>query len=128
MADDPLTTLLVSEDSVARDEVADALQPILRFTGSGELLPERSFESLPAESKLLAVLLALKAQELLGVRPDPSATPQEIATLSGMPPGTVRPKLAGLLRARRVTRDHARYALPVHSIRSACELLKEAAP
>lgn len=125
---DPLQTLLVEADDIAREDVAEALSPLLRFTRDGALIPDQSFARLPAELRVVAVLLALRAQQMLGVREQAGATPGEVASLSGMPPGTVRPKLAQLLKAHRVARAGGLYSLPIPGVPSACQLLKEATP
>lgn len=118
-----LETLIVDESAVARDQLASALAPYLRFTRAGELLLEPRFDDLAAELRVLCVLLALQALRLLDLRETDQATPAEIVSISGMPPGTVRPKLAGLLKKRLVAKDGARYSLPVHAARRAIELL-----
>jgi DNA-binding transcriptional ArsR family regulator len=120
---DALTALIVDDDALARDELAVAIAAHVRLTKGGALLLEPSFNDLPSDRQVLCVLLALKALKLLGFRESDSATPQEIVDLSGMAPGTVRPKLSALLKARLVTKQGHSYSLPVHSARRAIDLL-----
>lgn len=121
--DDELRALVLDEETVARDELARALQPYVRFTSGGKLLLEPAFDELPAERRVLCLLLALQAMRILEMRDSDDATPAELTDLSGMAAGTVRPKLAALLKGRRVVKIDGRYSLPLHSARRAMELL-----
>ena len=118
-----LRTLVADQRVLAEEELARGLRPYMRFTSEGQLLPERSFDVLPAEHRVLCVLLAVQALRLLQLRETDDATPAQISALSGMPPGTVRPKLSALLRDHRVAKTGSRYSLPLHSARHALDLL-----
>ena len=120
-----LEDLVVDETEVARDEIAAALAGYLRITRTGDLLPEPAFDELPAEHRVLCVLLALQAAHMLGLRSDGAATPTDVVAASGMPAGTVRPKLSALLKARYVVRVDHKYSLPVHATRRAAQVLRE---
>lgn len=120
---DKLSALVVDSETLARDEFARALTPYVRFTSSGGLLPGPAFDRLSSEHRVLCVLLALQAMRLLGLRNSDEVTPAEIVEISGMPPGTVRPKLAALMKARWVGKRSGRYSLPVHSAQRAIDLL-----
>jgi hypothetical protein len=121
---DSLHGLIVDESTVARDELAAALSPYVRFTGDGRLLLEPAFDELSADRKVVCVLLAFQALAILELRDDASATPAEIVELSGMPAGTVRPKLSALLKQRRVAKTADGYTLPLHAARRAADLLR----
>ncbi|HEX8066296.1 MAG TPA: hypothetical protein VF520_07205 [Thermoleophilaceae bacterium] len=123
---DALTTLLVDETEFARDEIAPALEPYVRLTRDGGLLLEPGFDALPTELRVLCVLVALQALKMLGVRATNDVTPAELVEISGMPEGTVRPKLSALHKAHRVSKDAGRYSLPMHSARRAMAALAEA--
>jgi hypothetical protein len=121
---DKLSALIVDSESLARDEFARALGPYVRFTSSGGLLLEPAFDQLSSEHRVLCVLLALQAMRLLGLRDSDEVTPAQITEISGMPPGTVRPKLSALLKARWVVKGTGGlYSLPLHSARRAVALL-----
>jgi hypothetical protein len=122
MADD-LRALVVDEEGLAQGELARALRPYVRFTSGGKLLPEAAFDGLPAGHRVLCVLLAFQALRLLELRETDDATPAEISEISGMPPGTVRPKLSALLKGRWVAKNGTRYSLPIHSSRRTIDLL-----
>lgn len=120
-----LEDLVVDEREVASTELASALGPYVRFTASGGLLLEPGFKELHAEHQVLCVLLALQALRMLGYRDTDQASPAQIVELSGMAPGTVRPKLSGLLKARHVTKSAGgSYSLPLHEARRAISLLE----
>lgn len=120
---DKLDALVVDEMAVAREDVAGALARFVRFTRSGELLLEPEFDELNAEQRVLCVLLAVQAQRMLGLRDTDEVTPGEVVALSGMPEGTVRPKLSTLLKSRQVAKSAGRYSMPIHSARRAIAVL-----
>jgi hypothetical protein len=120
---DPLSALVIDTAEVAREELAEVLEPYLRLTREGELLLQPAFESLSARERLVAALLGFRAGELLGLRDGPGVSPQEIERLTGMAGGTVRPTLTQLLRQRLVAREDGQYLIPAHSIRRAAEVL-----
>ena len=124
MAND-LKRLVVEEADLAEADLADALEPYLRFTSDGQLLLEDGFEALSAKDRVLCLLLGLRAMEMLGLRPQATAKPAEIVRVSGMPPGTVRPKLSQLTRERYATKGADGYSLPLHSARRAVRILSE---
>jgi hypothetical protein len=123
-----LADLIVSESDFAEEELTRVLQPFVRFTDRGELALERRFDELPSEAQVACVLLALKALEILGLRPDDSASPADICEVSGLPGGTVRPKLSALLRKRCVRRgDDGRYSVPISLSHRTAEVVTNAA-
>ena len=121
---DPLEYLLADEDAFARETLASALAPLLKLSRSGDLFLEPAFSKLKARQQVLAVLLGLKAAEMLGIRESAATTPGEIVELSGMAPGTVRPKLSELLRERLIVRrKEGGYEVPVSAANQAVERL-----
>lgn len=114
---DPLQALLVDETEIAREELASGLSPFVRLTSSGALVLEPSFEALGARQKVLCALLALKALHLLELREKPTAGPAEISSASGIPSGTVKPRLRELASDRLVIADGGRYEIPNHALR-----------
>jgi hypothetical protein len=125
-SDDPLKGLLIDTGSVAREEVAAALAPLLQFDESGGVWLLDPFDQLSSENKVMCLLLAVKAQQLLGLREEDSATPQDLAELGQMSGGTIRPKLAKLLKNRQVAKTGQAYHLPPPAMRRAVTRLKEA--
>jgi hypothetical protein len=125
-AEDPLAALVVDETLLAREELAAVLGPFVRFTASGGLLLEKAFDHLTTLQRVGCVLLAMRAAELLGLRDRPGARPREIVAVSGMPPGTVRPKLGALVRERIAVKEADEYMIPGHGIRRAVDLIKGA--
>jgi hypothetical protein len=124
---DLLSSLIVDEQTLTRDELARVLGPYVAFSSGGALVIEPAFDRLSAQHRVLCVVLALQALHALGLRKDVAAAPAEIVDLSGMPPGTVRPKLSILLRGRWITRaKDGRYCVPLSSLRRVCRVLSEA--
>lgn len=124
---DPLQELLVDETAIAREELAEALRPYLQLGRDGGLWLLDPFDALPARARILCLLLAVKAQRMLGLRDNEAAKPQELVDLSSMAPGTVRPKLSQLARARLVTKGADGYVVPDGMARRAAAELAEAA-
>jgi hypothetical protein len=120
---DPLQALVVDEQELAREELAQALAPFVQLTKEGSLWFQASFDSLSALDKVRCVLLAVKALHLLGLRETEQVTPSELCDLSGMAAGTVRPKLSALLRDRDAAKSGGKYVLPPHAIRRAVAIL-----
>lgn len=112
-----LKDLIVDEKAIAQTELATALDPYVRFTGAGELVLQDEFQSLTAERQVLCLLLAVQAMKILELGDTDQITPAELVELSGMAPGTVRPKLSALAKKRRVSRHGGSYSLPMHSAR-----------
>jgi hypothetical protein len=123
---DPLTSLVVDEAELAREELADVLRPYLRFTGSGSLVMEPEFDRITTAQQVCCVLLALRAAHLMGLRERPGATPREIVELSGMAPGSVRPKLSRLLRDRVLAKEGDDYLVPAQAMRRGAALVSGA--
>lgn len=122
--EDPLSTLFADEEDLAREEIAEVLRPLLRFTKDGALILEDGFQRLTTLQQVTAVLLSFKALYLLGVRDAPGATPQEIIDTSGMAPGSVRPKLSELSGRRLVAKQGREYSIPTHAARKAVSILR----
>lgn len=122
---DPLETLLVDEGSIARDELATALEPFIRFARDGTLWPLDAFDQLTSKRKVLCLLLAVKAQHLLGLREDELVSPGQLVEMSEMAPGTVRPKLSELVRERRVAKAGHSYVMSGPGARRALAELAE---
>jgi hypothetical protein len=125
VTNDPLTALIVDEADVAREDLASALGPLLRLTAKGSVVLEEGFDRLKAEQKVCAVLLGVRAAHLLELRAASDASPKEIAELSGMAGGTVRPKLMELVRRRVVRASKGRYEVPIPRLRAAVAFIKE---
>jgi len=126
MATDPLAELVVDEAAIARGELAEVLEAFVRLTKGGDLIFEPAFDSLTAHQRVCCVLLSLRAGEMLGFRAGPGATPKEIVELSGMPAGTVRPKLVDLTKRRLARKANGRYEIPVATLRAASRFVRGA--
>jgi hypothetical protein len=105
---DPLAELMIDATEVDRARIAAALKgriAIDRATASA--VPQPQFNDWDADQKILAYLLARKAAALLGVATDEAAMPQVVTAHTGLPAGTVRPKLRAFLESRRVSQTNA---------------------
>jgi hypothetical protein len=120
---DRLQALVVREEDFAREELADVLEGLVRFTANGELILDDSFGTLTTTQKVTCLLLACRAAQLLGLRQTYGATPAQLADMSGMPPGSVRPKLSELAKLRLVTKEGSTYFIPIHAGRKAARIV-----
>jgi DNA-binding IclR family transcriptional regulator len=60
---------------------------------------------------------------MIGIRSESGATPSQLVQLTGLPPGTVRPKLSELVKLRLVAKRGDAYEVPIHSISRALKAL-----
>jgi hypothetical protein len=110
--EDPLGKLLLDATEADRAVIASALNDrvgIDATSGRAVLLP--GYAAMNARQKVLAVLLAAKAAHLLGLRDGEPIATLEIVATSGLPRGTVAPKLKELRETHLVgqSRDRAYY-------------------
>lgn len=121
---DRLEALVVKGEDFVREELATVLDGRLRFTQDGGLLLDAGFGQLSAVQKVACLLLACQAAHLLGLRDSAGATPSELVDLSGMAPGTIRPKLSALARQRLVVKQGKEYLVPLHAGATVGQLLE----
>ena len=88
-----LKDLVVDESVFDQEALADTLMNYIRLGRAGEMRPGPKWQRLARLGRVLAVLLSIKAAWALQMRPDDAGTASEITGLSGLPGGTVRPKL-----------------------------------
>jgi hypothetical protein len=127
--DDPLARLLMDDaDEVDRAAIAATLQDLVAVDSkSGRLALKPAFDNLPARARVLVYLLGARVAVLLGKRGDEHVLPKEIIEITGMPAGTVRPKLAELLEARLVSHsDDGAYTVAPHQVGRAIAALAPA--
>jgi len=104
MSQDPLEDLLLNAAEVDRARLSSALVDVLGIdTESGRVVLKPGFGGLNARNKLLAYLLGRKAAVLLGKMDVEAASPKDVQQETGMPTGTVNPKLRELLHDRLVS-------------------------
>jgi len=129
MSQDPLSDLLLDASEVDRARLSKALGDILGIdTKSGQVVLKPGFSRLSARNKLLAYLLGRKAAVLLDRAEVESVAPKDIPQDTGMPSGTVHPKLRELLEDHLVSQtESSEYYVARHQVLQAIsELEKEA--
>jgi hypothetical protein len=124
---DPLEALLLDGDEVNRALLAESLSGLVAVDKkTGDLVLRSDYNSLDTRGKLLAYLLGVKAALLLGLAEDGTASPKEIVARTGMPKGTVNPKLTQLYGERSVSKTSAgAYFIAPHQIAGAIQTLEE---
>jgi len=122
---DPLSDLLLDASQVDQARLASALQDILGVdTTTGHVVMKPGFGRLTTRNKVLAYLLGRKAAVLLGKADAEAATPKTICTDTGMPSGTVNPKLRELRRYRLVSQTElSEYYVAPHQVAQAIQRL-----
>jgi hypothetical protein len=116
----PLSSLLVAEDELASEKIADTLQGIIQIgKGSGSPIPTGEFEQLDRTTKMLAYLLALRAANILGVNTKVGANAEEIAAIIGWDTKSVR-EYASRMKRRFLARGPDGYEVPVAKIQPTC--------
>jgi len=102
---DPLKSLLLDGKEVDRARLAQGLADILGVDqNDGRLVLKPGFNALSTRHRVLAYLLGVKASHLLGLAEREDVANKEIIESTGMPPGTVNPKISELRDARLVTK------------------------
>jgi hypothetical protein len=103
MSGDPLAGLLVDGEEIDRTRLASVLQELVAIDErSGEVVLKPGYNRLSSRQRILAYLLGRKASVLLGKSEAEAASPKTVASETGMPTGTVNPKLTELLADRLV--------------------------
>ena len=119
-----LEDLVIDETSFDRDVLGAALLPFLRIGNDGSLRPAEKWNALNRRNRILAVCLAVKAAYVLGKRNMEAVTASEVVELSGVPGGTARPTLRGLVDAQLVSQDaQRRYYVPGMAVPAAVAAL-----
>lgn len=124
---DPLQGLLLDADEVDRARLAAALQDILGIdTKTGRVVPKPGYTRLTTRQKVIAYLLGKKVAYLLGKSDSETAAAKEIPLETGLPKGTVGPKLKELSEARLVSQtDSSEYYVGPHQVGLALDDLKK---
>src|SRR5437868_2364903 len=100
MTEDPLSKLLLDSEEVDRASLARALHEYVGVDNKdGKVVLKPSFNKLTVRKKLLAYLLGKKVAKLLGKVENELTAPKEVTLQTGMPKGTVNPKLRELSQA-----------------------------
>ena len=115
---DPLEALLVSSAELNRNLLATILARWVRIDrDSGDIIPLQGWNDLRPRQRILIFLLATKAAVALDLRATEALSPTELATASGMPPGTVKRELREMLGGRLVAQDtDGRYSVPAFAL------------
>lgn len=123
--EDPLKALLLDAVEANRARLAQALHDVLGVdTKSGGIVLKPGFNSLDTGRRVLAYLLGALAAKLLDLRETEEVQPIELQQRTGMPKGTVNPKLSQLHKDRRVSKGPGgAYFVAGHQIDSAVQYL-----
>jgi len=126
MNHDPLSDLLLDAVEVDRARLAGALRDILGVdVNSGRVVLNPGFSQLSTRHKVLAYLLGRKAAVLLDKAETEAVAPKDIAGETGMPPGTVHPKLKELREDRLVSQtESSEYFVAPHQLLQAISELE----
>jgi hypothetical protein len=122
-----LQGLVVSQDDIATDVVAKALQGLISIVKeTGEILPSASFDALDNSRKILVYLLGLRACALLNLGDKRlHASPDEIADFIGVTPQRAREYLSRL-KGKYLLKSTEGWQLPSSRISATCsEIIKK---
>lgn len=127
MSKDPLADLLLDADEVDRATLSKAVVGLLGIDSStGRVVLKPGFASLDTRKKVLAYLLGAKVAVLLAKAESEAVSPIDLARQTGLPKGTVNPKLSHLFDERLVSKTAAgAYYIAPHQIHTAVEELRE---
>lgn len=121
-----LKELLVDQKEVMEDVILDALKGIVSLDSqSGEVYLQEKFSELRPDAKICVFLMARKAAHLLGLADGEVTSATLIRERTGMPVGTVNPKLRSLLdRGVIAQNEHKEYFMPAHTLAIARQTIK----
>jgi prolyl-tRNA editing enzyme YbaK/EbsC (Cys-tRNA(Pro) deacylase) len=125
---DPLQELLLDADEVDRAQLAQALLGILGVDKkTGRVVLKPGFNDLDARRRVLAFLLGAKVAQLLGLAETEAVAPKDLEKQTGMPHGTVAPKLGQLLDEKFIAKTpQGGYHVAPHQVtRAAAEIRRE---
>lgn len=129
MNQDPLSELLLDAAEIDRARLARTLHDILGIdTESGRVVLKPGFNQLSARNKMLAYLLGRKAAMLLGKADTEATAPKDITLETGIPSGTVNPKLSELRKDHLVSQtESSEYYVAPHQLLQAIDELEKGA-
>lgn len=129
MENDPFTKLVRPKaqlDYEAKQRLADLLEPYIWV--DPEHISVVFKPTAPAHTTLQRVLLFMLSRKVMAlISPEVSAhvAPREVETGTGLPGGTVRPKLADLIKRKLVVRSDGAYEVaPYFSLNEIEQILK----
>lgn len=125
MNKDPLSDLLLNAQEVDRSILALALQDILGIDNkTGKVILKPGFNKLNSRQKVVAYLLGKKVAKLLGKIENETIAPKDIPVDTGIPKGTVYPKLRELIEDRLVMQTkEGEYYIESHQIIACIDVL-----
>lgn len=125
MSDDSLSKLIVSNDDVNREILAEVLSPYLRLSkDTSEVIYQPAFSKLRNAQKILVFLLARKAAKSLGLPVDrEEASPTEISRMTGVNYDSVKPTVSALAKKHILQKAGDSYFVANHAIFNVKEML-----
>jgi hypothetical protein len=100
----PLLDLLIDSDQVDRERLAKSLKDYIGIDSkSGKIVFKPKFQSLSSRQQVLAYLMGNKVALLLGKAEKEEVAAKDIVNNSGIPKGTVYPKLKELKEERLIS-------------------------
>lgn len=127
--DDPLDDLVIKAKEVEgeyRKILADLLKPHVRFDPeTGTIHFTQQPPKLNTKQHVLVYLLAKLALTQKNPQFEPVATAKDIEDATGLPGGTVRPKLTELSRQRVITKIGVAYCVQAANLLKARALLED---
>jgi hypothetical protein len=126
---DPLDQLVMKTEEVegeARKLLADLLVPHVRMDpDTGKIFFVPYPPKLNTKQHVLVYLLAKLAMAQKNENFDAVATAKNVEDATGLPGGTVRPKLTELFKERTIAKSEAGYFVEVSSLSKARSILEE---
>lgn len=123
MENEPLNKLLVKEEDLDKELLANTLKPILSIAEkTGRIKWEQ--ENLEIRKKIIAALLARKAALTLGVVEKESIDYKEVAKIVLAKQVSVASQLTTLVKECIVLKNGKEYFIPLEAVTKAAQLLK----
>lgn len=123
--EDPLDRLIVDENEINRELLASILDGIVTIgKQTGQIIRQSAFDDLVSKQQVAVLLLAHRVRYERDLVDSEWASPAEIAELSGMARGTVRPKIRELTDDGIAEDNDSKYRIPPHRFQAVERLLE----
>src|SRR2546428_3281758 len=116
--------LFVDPNQVVREAIVSALKPYARLAATGwGFYPDRKFDELDAQQRMLVVLIGRKASQVAGKVADDRVDKDELCSLAAISEGTYAPYAPRLERAGLIRREGNSLWVPDEAIVRTCNVI-----
>lgn len=120
---DVFDKLFVDESAWNKELVLEILEPYIKLTKEGSIIPLSEFHNLSNEKKLVLVVLSRKVLAAKNITAE-AVSPTEVQNITGLSVGSVNPTLTALASKGILKNDAGKYSVPNYAIHKIREIFK----